>query len=65
MLSMRRADAVNTPSAKTPTATQSALNASGKAIFVLNSIGLAVLFFAVGKRTNSVEAAQYSGRAGR
>src|SRR5580692_10806575 len=44
MLSMRRADAVSAPSAKTPTATQSALNASGNAIFVLNSIGLAVFF---------------------
>ena len=39
---MRRAEAASPPSVKTPTATQSALNASGNAIFVLNSMGFAV-----------------------
>ena len=43
MASIRRADAVNAPPSKTPTATQSALNVSGNAIFVLNSIGFGVL----------------------
>ena len=42
MPSIRRADGVSPPSSKTPTATQSALNVSGNAIFVLNSIRFGV-----------------------